>query len=314
MVMNITLLIWGQVSFLLGVCGNLLVLYATIFHNAIKLDKISTWIIKNLAVVDLCNCIFVVVPAISNQYSEGKWVFGSGLCYINAINQYTFMIANVNLITFLSINKLLRCVYPLRNLSPSRLQRGSVTLAAFLISLIPLIWIAIGLSQNLLLLTENDEEIVVRTCRAYFEQTGEISAASIIGLAVTGVSNGLPNMVLTISTAVLLVYAIKKTNRPINKKNVLVVVSVTVIFLLSFFPFMLYMTAHLFPATFEEAYLYSIFEWVWSFTFLSTWSNPVIYLVMNESFRDFVKSAACVQKFTSRVSSSSQQQSTSQQS
>ena len=81
MAMNFALLIWGQISLILGVCGNSFVLYATIFHNAIKLDKISTWIIKNLAIVDLCSCIFVIVPAIANQYSEGKWMFGSGLCY-----------------------------------------------------------------------------------------------------------------------------------------------------------------------------------------------------------------------------------------
>ena len=195
--MNVTLLIWGQVSFLLGISGNLLVLYGTIFHNAIKLDEISKWIIKNLAFVDLCNCIFVVVPAIANQYSNGRWVFGSGLCYINAINQYTFMIANVNLITFLSINKLLRCVYPLRNFNPSRLQKASVTLVTFLVCLIPITWTAIALSRNLLLLTEHGQEIVMRTCRAYFKQTQEISIARIIGFSVASVSIGLPNIILT---------------------------------------------------------------------------------------------------------------------
>ena len=306
--MNVTLLIWGHVSFLLGVSGNLLVLYGTIFHNAIKLDEISKWIIKNLAFVDLCNCIFVVVPDIANQYSNGRWVFGSCLCYINAINQYTFMIANVNLITFLSINKLLRCVYPLRNFSPSRLQKGSVTLVAFLICLVPMIWIVIALSRNLLQITENGNEIVVRVCRAYFKQTQEVSTARIVGFAVTAMSIGLPNIILTVTTAVLLVYAVRKTNRPINKKNVLITVSVTVIFLLSFFPLMLYMTAHMFPDTIEGAFLYPIFEWVWSFTFLSTWSNPIIYLVTNESFRVFIKGAICAQKFISRVSVSSQNQ------
>ena len=71
---------------------------------------------------------------------------------------------------------------------------------------------------------------------------------------------------------------------------------------------MLYMTAHMFPDKFEAAFLYPIFEWLWSFTFLSTWSNPIIYLVTNRSFRVFVKDAICAQKFISRVSISSQNQ------
>ena len=34
-------IVWGTISFTLGMMGNVFVLYATIVHNAIKLDKMS---------------------------------------------------------------------------------------------------------------------------------------------------------------------------------------------------------------------------------------------------------------------------------
>ena len=146
--MNVVLLIWGQISFILGVGGNVFVLYATIFHKAIKLDKISTWIIKNLAIVDLCSCFFVIVPAIANQYSEGKWMFGSGLCYANSIFRFSYATANMVLINALARNKLRRCIYPLKNLGSSRIQKIFVTVFASLMSLMPAIWIVHGLATG----------------------------------------------------------------------------------------------------------------------------------------------------------------------
>ena len=53
---------WEQICFILGVSGNVFVLYATIAHKAIKLDKMSIWIIKNLAVADIGNCVLVLLP------------------------------------------------------------------------------------------------------------------------------------------------------------------------------------------------------------------------------------------------------------
>ena len=303
MVLNVGQLLWGQVSFIFGVGGNVFVLYATIFHNAIKLDKMSIWVIKNLAVVDLCNCVFVIIPAISNQYYEGKWVFGSSLCYFNAINQYTFIVANMLLINFLSFTKLLRCIYPLRNLNSSRLQRISVSASTILISLVPIIWTIMGLSRNLLVITGTETPTALKACRVYFRQTAVINTGIILGFAVAGVCNGIPCVTLVVITTILLVYAIIKTRRTINKKNVMMVILITFSFLLSFMPYYLYMSTHLSPGLFTKDQLDRIFVWAWNFTFLSSWSNPIIYLVMNKTFRLFVRKKIRGRKFSSRVDS-----------
>ena len=70
---------WVQISFILGVSGNVFVLYATIAHKAIKLDKMSIWIIKNLAVADIGNCVLVLLPILLIQHGKlyDVLVFGS---------------------------------------------------------------------------------------------------------------------------------------------------------------------------------------------------------------------------------------------
>ena len=289
MAVNVALLIWGQLSFILGICGNVFVLYATIFHNAIKLDKMSIWIIKNLAVVDLCNCFFVLVPAISNQYSEGKWFFGSGTCYVYAVNVYTFLVANAFLINVLSINKLMRCKYPLRNVNSSKRQRILVSLCTVIFSFSLMIWNIVALSRDLFSLIENDEMTSLKTCT-----TRKSKGTSIIFCFILAtVYDGIPCLTLVTTTTILMIYAIKKSKRPINKKNVLTVILVTATFLLSFLPYMIFIAANIFPEKIEGKLLDRFYEWTWSFTFLSSWTNPIIYLTMNKSFRDFTRNAIC---------------------
>ena len=121
---------WGQISFLLGVLGNIFTLYATTAHNAIKLDKMSIWIIKNLAVADICNCLLVILPILLYQYGKVSQlqIYGVKFNKIFACYRYTFLAANLLLVNILSLNKLLRCLFPLRNLVPTKRQKMFVTM------------------------------------------------------------------------------------------------------------------------------------------------------------------------------------------
>ena len=304
--MNIALLVWGQFSFVLGVSGNVFVLYATIIYGAIKLDKMSTWIIKNLAVVDTVSCIFIIVPAISNQYLEGQWAFGLRLCYVHAVCLYSSGVANMVLINLLSINKLTRCIFPLWNRSPTKHQLLFVPISSVLASTLPIIWTAIGLSNGILGLLENDTEIPAKACRAFPQKTVDNNSGTVAGFFVSLFCVGVPCLSLVLTTTILLVYAIRKTNRPINKRNVAVVIAVTIIFLISFVPYLLYAAARLRSDVFKKQHLDIIFECAWSFAFISTWSNPIIYWMTNRSFRNFANSKICCKKSTPDTSNSIQ--------
>ena len=291
---NIGLLIWGQLTILLGVLGNVFVLYATVVHKAIKLDEMSIWIINNLAVADLGNCIFLVVPNMVNIYTGGKWVFGSDLCYAHAVSRLSFLVANMVLVNLLSFNKLRRCIDPLRNLDPSKRQKVLVTVITLLFSILPTLWIAIGLSRDFLEL-QHEGMFTFSAAGACQTTPKEGTGLTTIRLVLLAVCTVLPCLTLMITTTVLMVYAIRKTNRPINKKNITVVILVTASFLFSFLPFFLYQAvSYGLSRESDKAYLGRNFEWVKYFTYVSSWSNPVIYLVMNERFREFTKSKVSV--------------------
>ena len=182
-----------------------------------------------------------------------------------------------------------RCIDPLRNLDPSKRQKVLVTVITLLTSTIPALYIIFGLSKGFLeLQREGDFTFsAAGACRTTPKNSTKFMIVRLIVLIVT---TAVPCLTLLVTTFVLMVYAIRKTNRPINKKNIAVVILVTATFLLSFLPLFLYeAVAYGLSREFDKAYLRRNFEWVKYFTYVSSWSNPVIYLVMNERFREFTK-------------------------
>ena len=85
-------------------------MHATIKHDAIKLDKMSVWIIQNLAVADILRGLFNVFPAIIVLTTGYEW---PTVCKILLAIKYCFIDANSFFVNALVVNKLYRCVVPL---------------------------------------------------------------------------------------------------------------------------------------------------------------------------------------------------------
>ena len=127
---------WCHTSLLLSLLGNSYVLYSTILYKAIKLDKLSVWIIQNLAVSDLISSVIVLIPVIISLYADSNWVLGGTFCKISFGYKYVGIVANMALINILSFNKLARCLFPLKTLHCSRIQKRVVTVTTVILSLL----------------------------------------------------------------------------------------------------------------------------------------------------------------------------------
>ena len=280
---NVIQIISGQISLLLGLSGNFFVLYASVFHNVIKLDKMSVWIIRNLSVVDIGNCIFVLVPNLVTMYSNRRWLFGRWFCYVNASYRFSFFVTNLVLVNLLSFNKLLRCFRPLRNLHPSKRQRFLVTLFVLITFTVPILWICYGFMDRFMWIsiTEYPDEIETSyNCISYTDADAAGPIRNHLHFMLITVFNLLPCVTLVISNTVLIVYAARKSRTHIKKRSLLVVILVTVSLLLSFGP--------MYAAIIFRSVTSSEFEeFTWSLAFWSSWSNPVVYLAVNPSFRQF---------------------------
>ena len=278
---------WGQICFILGIVGNVYVLFATIAHQAIKLDEMSIWIIQNLAVVDICNCVLVLLPILVTQYGKlhQTVIFGRKFYVFMGCYRYTFLVANFWLVNMLSLNKLVRCLYPLRHLDSTRRQRMAGTVFTILSTTVPTLWIAYGLVDDFLVTSP------AWSCETYIGAR-EINAVHVvlrkigytrkmINYTIVGISSALPGITLVTINVTLLFFARMRAKSAINKRNLLTVICVTVAFLMSVLPvFFTYMPVSLPPECYEIFY---------SIAFLSAWINPIIYLAVNPQFGEFTR-------------------------
>ena len=267
---------WGQICFILGVLGNVFTLYATVAHNAIKLDKMSIWIIKNLAVVDICNCFLVVLPILLNQYGKiyGLIIFGGTFNEIMGHYRYLFLVANLFLVNILSLNKLIRCLFPLRNLFPTRCQKNIVTIVTVVISMVPTLYTVYGVKTGFEKITS---EWKVRNYlgAAYIAGVKALQIECftsefdlVLAYAIAIVFSALPCLSLVTFNSCLVIYALLKTNLTVNKMNILAVILVTTGFLISILPYFFFM---IFDGISHEGD-----ELSWSIAYLSVWINPII--------------------------------------
>ena len=233
---------WGQICFILGVLGNVFTLYATIAHNAIKLDKMSIWIIKNLAVADICNCFLVILPILLSQYGKinGSIIVGKTFNKALKFYKYNFFVANLILVNALSLNKLLRCVFPLRNFVTTKRKRIMVSMTVAFFSTLPTIWTVYSLQNDLIAIPgwwDNPNysgSVYIGTLSYHAKNNSYLE--SILHWIIIGMLNALPCLALVILNTSLIVVAVAKAKSTLKKTNILTVVLVTLGFQLSILP------------------------------------------------------------------------------
>ena len=277
---QIIMQIWCHASFLFGVLGNMLVLYATIYHKAIKIDRMSLWIIQNLAAADVGNCVFVLLPNIVSLNVGWNWIFGEMFCKTVASYSYVFLEFNILFANALSLNKLSRVLFPLRNLVSSQRQRLAVTFIILAIGPGPMYWTVYNLifeEQSLQILFNN------RRGLCSFERLETIDHGRIIVMdkVFYSIYIFLPGVALVILNMSLILVAIKKTNSSVHKKNIFIVVLITGCLSVCTFPFFV---SRIKARTNEEFQRFA-----WFILYSTSWINTPIYIFTNSNFRGFIK-------------------------
>ena len=282
---NIVCGIYFCIVIVLGILGNSFVLFATIVRRAIKLDKMCVWIIQNLAVVDISNVLFIILPTAASLFAEEEWILGQFTCQLTFAFKYSFVTGNIFLINFLSLNKLLRCLFPLRNLVTTRRQRLTVTIVtAVLMATGPIRKIYVIFIAKSALVRYSAKHTscigyqVVNGVEQYLHPKFEMILSYFLIVA--------PCVSLLVINTSLVILAVRSTNSKVNRKNVLIVFLVTLIFIVTFLPFF---SIHLIYSLRFLAASYRM-RVVTMVALVSTFSNPFIYLATNDVFRKFTKS------------------------
>ena len=224
------------IIFLSSSVGDSIILLSTIKYNAIKLHRVIVVVIQHMAVNDLLQTLFLVLPQIVSLQAD-EWILGLFLCHLSEHVSYVCNVVMATLSCILVGSKLLVVIYPLNSMSWRR--RSAHKLCA-------LCWI-LGVIQpqeiSNIFLTETDSvyfDYYDYTCDYDSLLPREPNWLRWFSRISAGVGLLVVSLILMATSAVLLVTARRSAVRRgecLRWRGVLTVVMTTAIYLISFMPY-----------------------------------------------------------------------------
>ena len=140
---NVLFIIWNLIILLTSLIGDSIILIATIKYKAIKLNKMIIVVMQHLAVCDLLQTVFKVLPITTAMIAD-EWVMGEFFCQTEFAMQWFGSGMTVLLTCALTTLKLLNVKFPLRTNSWSSRMVHKVCAATWLLAFSVWIPIQIG--------------------------------------------------------------------------------------------------------------------------------------------------------------------------
>ena len=286
------LVIWSLLVAVISVSGNLIVLVSSLKYNALRLDKVTVTLIRNICVADLSFVAFILLT-VGNIVGQ-DYQYGNFLCFWSYCFAMSLTATEMGLICGLNASKLVTLLHPLR--ASSRKTRTGKMIAG-IVWILPFGWTFTVRVYNYL----NDE------ITAYFD-TPIFQCLPIIhtDLAATMVQVGgvifnlLPSLVLIVTTVWLFLF-IHKTNG-VHKCTILTLTLVSGVFLLAYGPYSV--GVFLYPSRQHSPQFMVFFRFAAFSTYLNYAANPIIYFITVRSFREFLLTKVFYWLRTSRIRSS----------
>lgn len=264
--MRYALITWSVLSTILSLSGNTLVLVSSLKYSAIKLDKISVVMMRNIAVADLGHTVVVILPTIGSLAAD-RMIYGHGMCFVLAYTAYVFSIANAFLIAALNCNKLCCLLFPLRARLATMATGRKIVSVLWVVTVCYLL-------ENIVLKRPVIFEPIIDRCNpdktdSYWQLVDRINSV-VFAL--------IPLVVILTSTAWLLCYV--KSRGILRSHNLTLILSVSIVYMVSLGPFIVYQNQ---PHRLPELYAFSVYV-----NYVSTIANPFLYYWSSASFKEFV--------------------------
>ena len=243
--------------------GNTTVLYSSIRYNTIPLDSISIFLVRNLAVADLLYTVIIVLPMVVT-YSAGGWVLGDGWCWV--MSQLTFIPGTVNTLTVLTIT-LVRLRIMCRPLSDIPAVLGPVVVGV--------IWVVSLLATILSLSYGSASVFSPEAARCNSSIYRDPEGGLVFLIVATGLLIILPVFCITLGNIAILLGYVGKANFRARKKGMVTVVALSVLFILSWTPLIIFTFLRIKKIPVSGPLNLMAFHCI----FLNTAGNPIPYSV-----------------------------------
>ena len=94
---RVALILYNSIVVLCGLSGNVLVLVGSMMYKAIGMDKVSVFLLENVAIADILLILCLYVPKLVSLFTN-QWDFGDGMCTVTAFFKYTPAMCEIILI------------------------------------------------------------------------------------------------------------------------------------------------------------------------------------------------------------------------
>ena len=278
------LISWCSFALLGSLIGNSLILLATVRYKAIKLDKVSVELIKNIAVSDLMMGLFAVHPSLV-ALVYNAWPYGTLACrvtyYIAGPISY---VAAVLQVCALHLNKIYTLVFPLRAVGRSSKLGFKICAAVWLLTAFNPI--------TLIIVNSSDVQFQYRSYRCMYGYTAPFWQWLLPVYVI--IYNLLPNIIVAVTTVSLMVI-VKRARGRVNKQGIFTALYIGIAYLiangpLSFFVIFFKAISHLITSLeTRKVYEDKLYTYVSFTVFLNSFVNCFVYYRSVTSFKLFVR-------------------------
>ena len=279
--------IWEGACSLLGITGNILLLYTfTTYPRVIQLDLVSVTIMKNLGVVDLISALFVPSTlALSYVLGHGAfWPMSGSWCVMYSYIKHGPTVASILFIMSFSIYRLFRCSMPLRSRDVNELVIARVlTVVIWCIAVLaPLYMLYFHLTDHLDIQFVDGNDSYGACDFVDVLHPAQPAARPKALLALTIII--IPCSITICTNTALLAYVVVKTVKPTMRLKT--TIFVTSVFILCYFPY----GAVIFVSSTTTIVPGRIVRHLAArFVSIGCWYNLPVYLFLDRKLRQFMR-------------------------
>ncbi|XP_029960480.1 chemokine-like receptor 1 [Salarias fasciatus] len=272
----VILLVLSAVIFLLGFCGNALVIWISGFK--MKKTVNTTWYLS-LAISDFVFCVFLPF-SIANMAME-DWVFGYYMCKFASAVMFLNMFSSIFLLVVISVDRCVSVVFPVWAQNQRTVRKASVVVV--------LAWLfAMGLSIPSLIFRDVRTHMGKTTCYNNYSLHQHSHAAVAVTRFLAGFT--VPFVIIIVCYSIII---LKLRNNRMTKssKPFKVMTALIATFFVCWLPYHVFVLLELHHHKYDHALLAGGLKVGTSMAAANSFLNPVLYVFMGKDFKQKFKSS-----------------------
>ncbi|XP_047205180.1 uracil nucleotide/cysteinyl leukotriene receptor [Girardinichthys multiradiatus] len=270
--------------FFIAVPGNVLALWAFCHQKGTSPSKVF---LRNLSIADICY-VLILPMRIVYHLSDNHWPFGNILCQLSGFLFYLNMYCSLYLMSFISLDRLLAVILPLRSQFVRKPLYANISVA--------ILWVMVIVSMIPSLFSKKNQDNSANNCSMlYLERTSSKALIS------TMVAFLIPFSTIVITYVVILLKLRnlkQQEERPVKDKAVKMIILVVMNFLFAFVPYHICRIIYAQRIGGSMESLKRANQITSALTCISGVLDPVMYFFLNKMYRNtflhlFCKTRRC---------------------